>query len=385
MVQGSKRRGRIFIYLALILILGLVLVWALLRNPNGTPTAQGQETPVPAQMVDIIITTQTISRGSVFTEAALTTIQYPVDQIVPGTFFTNIVDVVGKRAKVDLAPRVPVTTSVVVETVEGSFAAFEIPPGMVAVSIPISRLSSVSYAPRAGDHVNIITTMLFVDLDTQFQSILPNQTAGVIAPGPDVAVGSGSGENGSTSLNTVTSNLAAQVVSGGSFAPSGRAEQDPGLGQPFYLVPSEGQRPRAVSQTLLQDVIVLQVGDFTTRDEELAALEATATPVPDGTTAENQPAAVEKTIEKPDLITIIVNPQDAVTLNYLLYSGSQLTLALRSAGDDQRVQTEAVTLQYLMDQYAIPVPAKLPYGMEPRIDVLTPPVLQNDEPAAQPQ
>jgi pilus assembly protein CpaB len=297
-----------------------------------------------------------------------------------------MIDVVGKRAKVDLAPNVPVTTNVVVETVDGSFAAFEIPPGMVAVSIPISRLSSVSYAPRAGDHVNIITTMLFVDLDTQFQSILPNQTAGVIAPGPNVAVGSGTTEEGSTSIEEVTSNLAAQVVSGGNFAPAGRAEQDPGLGQQFYLVPSEDQRPRAVTQTLLQDVIVLQVGDFATSKEELAAMEATPAPAADGTvTEEQQQAAPQQVVEKPDLITIIVNPQDAVTLNYLLYSGAQLTLALRGAGDDQRVQTEAVTLQYLMDQYAIPVPAKLPYGTQPRIDVLTPPVLQNDQVGATPQ
>jgi hypothetical protein len=38
-----------------------------------------------------------------------------------------------------------------------------------------------------------------------------------------------------------------------------------------------------------------------------------------------------------------------------------------------------------MDQYNIPVPAKLPYGMEPRLDTLTPPVLKNDEPVVTPK
>ncbi len=76
------------------------------------------------------------------------------------------------------------------------------------------------------------------------------------------------------------------------------------------------------------------------------------------------------------MITLIVTPQDAITLNYLLYYqrylAAHLTLALRSAEDDTRVQTEAVTMQYLLEQYNIPVPAKLPYGIEPRVDNVQP-------------
>jgi pilus assembly protein CpaB len=52
---------------------------------------------------------------------------------------------------------------------------------------------------------------------------------------------------------------------------------------------------------------------------------------------------------------------------------------MRAAEDDSRVDIEAVTLQYLLDEYNIPVPAKLPFGTQPRIDgQLVPPVLQND-------
>jgi pilus assembly protein CpaB len=78
------------------------------------------------------------------------------------------------------------------------------------------------------------------------------------------------------------------------------------------------------------------------------------------------------------LITLIVNPQDAVTLNYLIYAGSQLTLALRPSGDDSRVQTEATTMDFLLKQYNIPVPVKLPFGLEPRVDDLLLPQLAND-------
>ncbi|MGW8249972.1 MAG: hypothetical protein ACWGO1_04965, partial [Anaerolineales bacterium] len=111
------------------------------------------------------------------------------------------------------------------------------------------------------------------------------------------------------------------------------------------------------------------------------------TPVP--AEGEAQPAEEAQTQEQaptlppaPDLITLIVTPQDAITLNYLLYYqsylGSQLTLALRSAEDDSRVATEAVTMQYLLEQYNIPVPAKLPYGIEPRQDKVVLPPLNSD-------
>jgi len=66
----------------------------------------------------------------------------------------------------------------------------------------------------------------------------------------------------------------------------------------------------------------------------------------------------------PDLITVIVTPQDAVALTYLMYSGTKFTLTLRAPDDTTRVETEAATLQYLLSQYAIPVPAKLPYVMD---------------------
>jgi pilus assembly protein CpaB len=78
------------------------------------------------------------------------------------------------------------------------------------------------------------------------------------------------------------------------------------------------------------------------------------------------------------VITLIVSPQDAVTLNYLIYGGAQLTLVLRNPRDADVNATEAVTLSYLLDQYNIPIPVKLPYGFQPAVTSLAPPSLQND-------
>ena len=48
-------------------------------------------------------------------------------------------------------------------------------------------------------------------------------------------------------------------------------------------------------------------------------------------------------------------------------SKSELSLALRSAGDLDPVAVESVTLQYLFQTYNIPNPPKTNFGTEPRI------------------
>jgi pilus assembly protein CpaB len=138
-----------------------------------------------------------------------------------------------------------------------------------------------------------------------------------------------------------------------------------------------------VSQNLLQDAIVLQVGDFSylAQEEASPAAQGEAAQPTEGEQqqqqqGEGEPAAAPP--PPPDVITLIVTPQDAITLNYLVYSGAQLTLALRAAQDDTRVQTESVTLQFLLEQYNISVPAKLPNSMEPPVRDLKAPELIND-------
>jgi Flp pilus assembly protein CpaB len=353
------RRGRIFIYLAFIVILALVAVYVIIsRTDLFERGEQGPAipTPTPIAMADVVVVTQQVPRGQVLTENVLTIIQIPRTSMVEG-YFTNLADVVGKRARVDLVPNMLLTTGMVVDTTEqlsetGSTAALQIPRGMVAVSVPINRLSSVSYALRPGDHVNVIVSLLFVDLDADFQTILPNKNAVLIAPAP------ANPETGAGETLTATSGEAAGV--------QGRAEIDPLLEQTFYIIPSEGQRPRLVAQTLLQDAIVLGIGEFPLEKEEQAAPQAQATPQSEepAPQQEEAPAPTATPVPKPEVITLIVTPQDAVTLNYLLNGPARISLALRPADDDTRVQTEAATLDFLLKQYNIPVPVKLPYGAE---------------------
>ena len=48
-----------------------------------------------------------------------------------------------------------------------------------------------------------------------------------------------------------------------------------------------------------------------------------------------------------------------------MHTDADLSLTLRNPSDQLRQATEASTLQFLLSQYNIPVPAKLPYSLEP--------------------
>ncbi len=66
----------------------------------------------------------------------------------------------------------------------------------------------------------------------------------------------------------------------------------------------------------------------------------------------------------------------------MVYTNAQLMLTLRNPSDQSRLATEAATLQFLLSQYNIPVPAKLPYALNPKIDALVAPTLPNDKTTA---
>lgn len=374
------RRGRIFILLAFVLILGVAAVALLgsrlLGSKSDTPKA---EQPSNTPLVRVAVVTQFTAKGTILNDAIVNFIPWQADAVAIGMFPEDkISQVMGRQAKFDLQAGTPVLESMLVGAGEqvqmgGSTWALSIPTGMVAVSIPIDRLSSVSYGIRPGDHVNVISTLLFVDLDTDFQTRTPNYTGVVISSGPPDPE-TKENDPSTAAVSSLLPQLPPDSETGELVVPEtsvpgiyGKVEIDPVLGQPILLSPSESQRPRMASQMLLQDAIVLQMGDFAA-DNALENVAAGS----DGD--QNQEGdGEEKAVKKPTVATLIVRPQDAVTLNYLVYSGAQLTLAMRGPNDTSRTAINPVTLQYLLDQYAIPVPLRLPYGVEPSVDRITPP------------
>jgi len=364
------RRGRIFIYLALILIIGVAAGYFYLRS-KGMLGTQPNAIPTPeVRNVEVVTAGQNIPPGTLITEEMLGSITLPETQVVVD-LFTSKADVVGQYAKYPLAQGILLTSAMVTPAAEnvnlaGSIWAPQIPQGMTAIAIPITRLSSAAYGIRDGDFVDILVSLLLVDVDSNYQSILPNYTA--IVTGSDYLL---------------TGQLPVLTAAIESDEPriehaQGRTELDTTLNEPLYLVPSEPQRPRMVTQMIMKNVHILHVGTFPLPGE---AMTQTATGQPEtGATATPQPGQpVAATVVRPDMVTLMVTPQDAVMLKYLLDINASITLTLRNPNDQEiNAETDAATLQYLLTQYNIPVPAKLPYAVEPRTDTITPPELPND-------
>jgi Flp pilus assembly protein CpaB len=363
-MAGRKRKsGMVIILLALILIFGLAAVAILFRDQlfgnssNVSGEAQPLVTPTPVQpMVQIIVLVQPVKRGGMITEELTRQVFYPQSELVEGLFLTNLDEVEGKSAKYDLAAGIPLTQNLLYDSERGSLLSFEIPRGMVAISLPISRLTSVSYTLQPGDHVGVITSLLFIDYDPQFQTPLPNTITPLIFQEP------ADPETGASQSNYLTL-MAGSDGSTGSVVGRIDALADLEGGFPIYVVPSEPQQHgRSISQMIVQDAMVLYVGEFPIEPEEEEEVGAAddAQPTPTPIPGEEETATP---VVKPDLITLVVSPQDALTLNYLMLNNGKINLVMRSAGDQDQLLFETVTMQFILENYNIPVPSSLETGL----------------------
>jgi Flp pilus assembly protein CpaB len=353
-----KRGSRILLFLVIAIVILIAVAFLVLGRGGASLFGAPAPTSTPPA-VSIVIVGQPINRDDQIKKEALSAMQIPQSGLTD-KMITDPQAVIGKYALFPLAQGLPLTADMLSDrpgmNQPGSEAAKVVSPGLVAITLMIENAPDlVAYGIRDGDRVNVIATTKFLDVDASFQSKLPNYTAIVTGTGfvPDTLPV-----------------LSAKIEGGTITSQVGRAELDPTNNQALYLVPSEGQRPRLVSQMILQDIQVLHMGEFSLPAQDAqkqAASDAAAAPPANG-----QPAPTAVPVIFPKYITLIVTPQDAVALTYLMNSNTKFTLVLRAPDDTSRVETEAATLQYLLSQYAIPVPAKLPYVMDMSVPTPTP-------------
>ena len=330
-----------FLVLIMAVVVGGVM-WVKRPQPEtpsipaeGTPGGEGYVPPAE-EMVELVVAAQdVIPRGTRITMDAVTLSDVPKDD-APEGYLTSVDAALGRIAREDITVDTPITDDMLTEpfpdlSTMSSDAALQIPEGMVAYALPVARYSSVAWAIQPGDHVDVLISVLVVELDSEFQSILPNQ-ASCVEP---------SEEEGCTSGTVGRLDVLAN-------------------GWVVNLTPSEPQRPRLVTQLTVQDVTVLHVGDWSASGQ-VPSDEETETPPPD----EQGTVVTHKNVEP---LTLIVTPQDAMVLKYAEEAGASIDLILRSAKDKEKgstITTEAVTLQYIFDRFNIEQPPKLPYGVTP--------------------
>src|SRR5687768_442514 len=192
------RRGRLLILIALLLVLTLAGVFVAFSLNGGLFPRPGvgaaTEPPIAVTAtsepaVQIIAAGQTLQRGVVIPTEALIAIPWPTS-MVPPSAITDPALVVGTRARYTIARGEPIFSTMIVESLAqlsptGSDAAAQIPAGYVAISIPYNRQHGVALGIKDGDHVNLIVSWAVVDIDQDFQTILPNLSTVLSPPNPD--------------------------------------------------------------------------------------------------------------------------------------------------------------------------------------------------------
>ena len=366
------RRGRVVILVILIILIiislgGVGLLFFL--NQGGQPkllpppSTSGAGTVVPPsttievtatpEVVTILAAGQTLERGVVIPTEAVVAIPWPKN-VLPFSAVTDTTVIVGNRARITIARGEPIFDTMVLKGLEtpsasGSDAAVQIPPGKVAISLPYDANNGVASGIKDGDHVSLIASWRIVNLDEAWQSALPNNVLPLTIPKEG-------GQPGETE-------------SIGVAGPIGRMTPVPGGSgnfTSFYIVPGEAaQRFRLVTQVILKDALVLHMGRF--GENAPIVIEPTATPVPNATPGTEVPPTA--TPAPPRILTLVVDPKDALAINYLnrvaekYPDAVQVTLVLRSAGDTSLLaDTPSVTQQYMFENFDIQVPTQLVYG-----------------------
>lgn len=386
-------RARTFILLFLVLIIGglvVVLVVANLSGGNGLAAITGgdetttvdesapiaaeplQPTPSPTpSFIPVVVAKVRLPVGQILTNELLDIELRPINNVAlqGGYTFTSTENLVNRIVKVEvskgqeiLQPMIALNPTDISSF--GSDLALYVPQGQVAVAFPIDRFTGASLAMRPGDRVDLIMTLRTVEIDPEFRSALPNNVERVIQ----------------------SALLAGQQFL---FPPvqEGRLEFIPEVNQVAAIVPNStdfvlGQDwfpgspiPKRVTQLTIQQADVLFVGSWVDprvleREQEIAQANAEATAQAGGgeeggaAQAGATPTPIPSRLEdNPDMIILSMPIQDALALKYARERGVQISLVLRSPGDETAFVTTSVSLPQIIDQGGLAVPEESDFDL----------------------
>jgi len=362
------------------------------NQPGRTPE-EGETvtitTPVPTvEFVQILIATQNLTRGATIPPDAVTLAPWPAESVLQGMLGpADLENVIGARARTNIFANQPVLDAYIIYDEDlselaqtGSDLSLLIPANRRAIAVPTDRLTSVAYGLQAGDRVDIIVSLLFVELDQEFQSALPNDIS-LLTFGRD--------EQGGIAL-IVSAEIEGRVETIPIPVPEGLTGTSQTYPWPAIIGPIEDPRPRLLTQMTIQDALVLAVDDLpldgvlfgTPTPAVLFDESAPPTPTPSigqqAQTAADEVEAVFDAFVPPNIAVLAVSPQDAVVLTYFIEARLPITFVMRPANEVSPASTSQVTLDTMMSRYSITLPQPLDYSIQPAIRSIRQLVLGDD-------
>jgi Flp pilus assembly protein CpaB len=391
--EEFMNRTVLLVVLLLVVIVGGGLAFIFLNN-NTPPAAEvtgdanteiprgvqetREPTPTDIPMVPVVIAIQDIPRGTVIGPDRVEVINFPAANAPSGAFVSEE-DVVGYIAATDIIAEEIILVRKLVEDLNaigdaGSDAAAILDPQRVAIAVPIDEITSVAYGLQPGDRIDVIVSMLFVDVDEDFQTLLPNDMRILSSTTDENGLGIDWGSASFGSIDTTSLFIPLVSIDPTTEAIIGLSGQSASFTIVEEPNPLDGrrQRPRLVTQRTITDAQVIWVGEFP-QDGRIFAPAPTptevATSTPEGGTSGEEGTAPANTPvpPRPSLMTLAVNVQDAVVLSWLSEAGLPMTFVMRSARSQGLPDTQPVTMNYIMQQYNIAVPDRYSYALEPAI------------------
>ncbi len=336
--------------------------------PDGVDVAEPEETVSPR--VEVVVSLQTVPRGHQMTADILALDMRPVES-VGSNVITNIEDALNLYARTDIYQGETLTYDTLVDDItkvglESYGPSSLIPPGYVAQSVPMNRLTGVGYGVSEGDYVDIMVTFFFRQIDEEFQTYLPNDAAFYLEEQIQAVEESGTGDP----LQIITEPIIFFV------SPIGRFEELP-TGDLAHISPNEDDvAPRPVPVTMIiQNARVVQVGQYRLPPNP-ANFIPTPTPeaVEEGEPTPTPPPAVVPTAtpSPADVVVVALQPQQQLLLRYAVEVNAQVFFALRGVNDGQLYSVENMTLDFLLERFNVEVPPNLGYSVEATIKQVTP-------------
>lgn len=392
----DRRRLSILLLLALGIIILIGTVGFLLfgngmellgLTPTATPTTppptavlpEGIPSPVATvdleldELVEVVVSLQTVPRGFQMTEAELTT-ELRLASEVNDNMVRTVEEAVGLFARTDIYQGETLTyDSLVLDlTLDGQIdygPSSLIPPGYLAMSMPLDRLGGVAYALEAGDFVDIMVTFVLFPVDEQFQSRLPNDATFFlenITDGPAEPSEEGGEEEISSELYTLSPFGRFETLADGSIV---------------HVSPAEATQRGVHVAFVIQNAKVIQVGPF---EPPLPPQLPTATPTPDPNAAEGEfaeapPDEVQPTpIPPPDVVVLALPPQQQLVLKYAVETNSIIDYALRGVNDGELYAVDNVTFDYIVDRFNVEIPPDFAYIVNSRDNLFLKVVVDDD-------
>lgn len=334
------------------------------------------------ETVEVVVSLQTVERGWQMTAAELVTDTRFINEVNTNVI-TDTQYAIGLYARTKIFQGETLTKDALVsdpgligETEYGPSSL--IPPGYIAQSVPMDRLSGVAYALNEGDYVDIMMTFYFYQIDEQFQTYLQNAAIFYMEEPVQDTGTEGEGEAGAEQGPTQTNIIVVW--------PYGRFEELP-TGDTVHIYGSEYQRPVPVSM-ILQNARVIQVGNYVPPDpivpatptpEPIAEGEPTPTPVPGGAVT-IPPTATPY----PDVLLVALTPQQQLFLKYAVESQANIDFALRGANDTQLYTVENVDINFLLERFDIQIPPGFNYSVDLPFPNVTPTPNTQAVPTAEP-